>query len=349
MIARSIWDEIHTSTLKILLIFSFYTCEFKEGCECVEVEVLPALSSPGTVRCDDHLSAVVCVCVVHIQLQALPLVALYQREQVLWLHMKSQNHRQYQVENVQELHGFKVLINYLIHNSVSSDDVVSMRPQASKGCRGIRLYFLLQREVENTVSERTTKTEPNTVQMRLLGDLPKHAKHSHWLPRSYKNESRHQASPDPPTGYWVWPWTPAAPGSLRSRPASWLVSPHWLSAGLSRCRCPCSVEDGDENQREENTHSLITFIGSRFTKLLSELSRHSPVWCYWWRRWSQRKAPVLLGVQVSSLEPAWKWDTTWAAAAKAVHHTVACCSSLHFLHRVTTCLNLTWTDQHKGE
>ncbi len=45
--------------------------------------MLPALSSPGTVRCDDHLSAVISVCVVHIELQAFPLVALYQREQVL--------------------------------------------------------------------------------------------------------------------------------------------------------------------------------------------------------------------------------------------------------------------------
>lgn len=45
--------------------------------------MLPALSSPGTVRRDDHLSAVIGVSVVHIELQAFPLVALDQREQVL--------------------------------------------------------------------------------------------------------------------------------------------------------------------------------------------------------------------------------------------------------------------------
>ena len=45
--------------------------------------VLPALSSPGAVGGDDHLPAVVRVSVVDIQLQALPLVGLDQREQVL--------------------------------------------------------------------------------------------------------------------------------------------------------------------------------------------------------------------------------------------------------------------------
>lgn len=42
-----------------------------------------ALSSPGTVWRDDHLSAVIGVCVVYVELQAFPLMALYQREQVL--------------------------------------------------------------------------------------------------------------------------------------------------------------------------------------------------------------------------------------------------------------------------
>lgn len=46
---------------------------------------LPSLSSPGTVGCDDHLPAVVGVGVVYVKLQALPLVALDQGEQVLGL------------------------------------------------------------------------------------------------------------------------------------------------------------------------------------------------------------------------------------------------------------------------
>lgn len=49
------------------------------ACVCV----VPALASPGTVGHYDHLPAVVCVCVVDVELQALSLVALYQREQVL--------------------------------------------------------------------------------------------------------------------------------------------------------------------------------------------------------------------------------------------------------------------------
>lgn len=44
---------------------------------------LPAISSPGTVGCDDHLSTVIGVGVVHVELQALPLVTLDQREKVL--------------------------------------------------------------------------------------------------------------------------------------------------------------------------------------------------------------------------------------------------------------------------
>lgn len=44
---------------------------------------LPAISSPGTVGCDDHFSTIIGVGVVHVELQALPLVALDQREKVL--------------------------------------------------------------------------------------------------------------------------------------------------------------------------------------------------------------------------------------------------------------------------
>lgn len=49
---------------------------------------LPAISSPGTVGCDDHLSTVIGVGVVHVELQALPLVTLDQREKVLRLQRK---------------------------------------------------------------------------------------------------------------------------------------------------------------------------------------------------------------------------------------------------------------------
>lgn len=54
--------------------------------------------------------------------------------------------------------NFKVLINYLIHNCVCPNDVVSVRPQASKGCWGIRLHFLLRRE-RGRISEKKLKLE----------------------------------------------------------------------------------------------------------------------------------------------------------------------------------------------
>ena len=54
-------------------------------CVRVRVHVLPALPSPGAVGGDDHLPAVVRVGVVNVQLQALALVGLDQREQVLGL------------------------------------------------------------------------------------------------------------------------------------------------------------------------------------------------------------------------------------------------------------------------
>lgn len=44
---------------------------------------LPAISSPGTVGCDDHFSTVIGVRVVHVEFQALPLMTLDQREKVL--------------------------------------------------------------------------------------------------------------------------------------------------------------------------------------------------------------------------------------------------------------------------
>lgn len=46
---------------------------------------VPALSTPVTVWSDDHLAAVVCVCVVHIQLQLLPLIGFDDGEEVLTL------------------------------------------------------------------------------------------------------------------------------------------------------------------------------------------------------------------------------------------------------------------------
>lgn len=46
---------------------------------------VPALSAPVTVWSDDHLAAVVCICVVHIQLQLLPLIRFNDGEEVLAL------------------------------------------------------------------------------------------------------------------------------------------------------------------------------------------------------------------------------------------------------------------------
>lgn len=42
-----------------------------------------------------------------------------------------------------------MLINYLIHNSVGSDDVVGVRPQAGEGSWGIGLHFLSRTEGED--------------------------------------------------------------------------------------------------------------------------------------------------------------------------------------------------------
>lgn len=38
--------------------------------------------------------------------------------------------------------NFKLLLNYLIHNCVGTNDVVSVRPQAGESCWGVRFYFL---------------------------------------------------------------------------------------------------------------------------------------------------------------------------------------------------------------
>lgn len=56
--------------------------------------LLPALPSPGAVRGDDHLSAVVCVCVINIQLQPLPFMGLYQGKQVLRLRERERGGRE---------------------------------------------------------------------------------------------------------------------------------------------------------------------------------------------------------------------------------------------------------------
>lgn len=55
---------------------------------------------------------------------------------------------------------------------------------------------------------------------------------------------------------------------------------------------------------EEN--SFIRCVNSLHLQLYSKIYScylSLPVWCYWWRQWSQRKAPVLHDVQGSSPEP----------------------------------------------
>lgn len=54
---------------------------------------LPAISSPGSVGCDDHLSTVIGVGVVHVELQAFPLMTLDQREEVLRLQRERRKQR----------------------------------------------------------------------------------------------------------------------------------------------------------------------------------------------------------------------------------------------------------------
>lgn len=47
--------------------------------------IIPAVSAPVRVRGDDHLAAVVCICVVNVELQLLPFVRFDEREQVFVL------------------------------------------------------------------------------------------------------------------------------------------------------------------------------------------------------------------------------------------------------------------------
>ena len=108
------------------------------------------------------------------------------------------------------------------------------------------------------------------------GYLPAHAKHSHWLLQSCRNEWTHQASPALPTGYWAWRWTPAAPESSRSKPASSLVSPHWLSTSPSECRYPCSAKKKRKEEKERRgnheTHWPLWLIFDPVQQLLALLT-----------------------------------------------------------------------------
>lgn len=116
---------------------------------------LPALSAPGTVGSDDHLSAVIRVSVVHVELEAFPFVRLYQREQVLRLHRR---------ENAQRLGkhhkgvggataGTAACARYLVHDCVCTNDVVGVRPQAGERRWRIWLHFLWSTEWENEATE----------------------------------------------------------------------------------------------------------------------------------------------------------------------------------------------------
>lgn len=49
------------------------------------MNVIPALSTPVAVWCDDHLTAVVCVRVVNIQLQLFPFMGFNEGEQIITL------------------------------------------------------------------------------------------------------------------------------------------------------------------------------------------------------------------------------------------------------------------------
>lgn len=72
-----------------------------------------AFSTPRRIWCNDHFSTVVSVGVVYVELQGLCFVCLDKAEQVF----------------------------RLIHDSVSSNDVIAVRSQACQCCWGVGLHF----------------------------------------------------------------------------------------------------------------------------------------------------------------------------------------------------------------
>lgn len=72
-----------------------------------------AFPAPRRVGCDDHLSTVVCVRIVDVELQGLCFVGLNKAEQVFGL----------------------------IHDSISSNDVITVRSQACQCCWGVWFHF----------------------------------------------------------------------------------------------------------------------------------------------------------------------------------------------------------------
>lgn len=72
-----------------------------------------AFPTPCRIWCNDHFSAVVSVCVVHVELKRLCFMGLNKAEQVF----------------------------RLIHDSISSNDVIAVRSQPCQCCGGIRFHF----------------------------------------------------------------------------------------------------------------------------------------------------------------------------------------------------------------
>lgn len=72
-----------------------------------------AFPTPCRIWCNDHFSAVVSVCVVHVELKRLCFMGLNKAEQVF----------------------------RLIHDSISSNDVIAVRSQPRQCCGGIRFHF----------------------------------------------------------------------------------------------------------------------------------------------------------------------------------------------------------------
>lgn len=106
------------------------------------VTVIPALSAPVTVWSDDHLAAVVCVRVVHIQLQLLPLVGFNDGEQIFTLPTEQRHTAGQPVANIKSTLLLICKAKYLVHDGVGSYNVVSVGPQTGQGCRRVWLHFL---------------------------------------------------------------------------------------------------------------------------------------------------------------------------------------------------------------
>lgn len=102
---------------------------------------IPALSTPATFGRDQHLAAVVRVRVVHVHLQLFAFIPFHDGEQIFALDEGKAG-----INSSKTFPRLKSLLSsvglYLIHQSVSSYNVVCLGFQTGQGCGGIWFHFL---------------------------------------------------------------------------------------------------------------------------------------------------------------------------------------------------------------